>query len=175
MKKFRLETAPNGATFVYHNLNPELKIQVVKNKDFEYNELEDVYELFEFKGNIFAFVVVSSELDLNEIEDFSYIRSLLRKGWKWYKTQIYIEKYVKEGETREDERFVLQESKDFGWWVCTDKCNGIVIKFRDKLFNESQKVTTLEDFDITKISISNIAKILREIGEWLTRHHSEKL
>lgn len=76
----------------------------------------------------------------------------------------------------EDKHFILQKSEIIpNWWFCTDKINGIVIKFNHKMFNTTQKVTTLEDFDNDKISVTDIARILREMADWLVKNHPEKI
>ena len=56
-------------------------------------------------------------------------------------------------------------------WVLTDKENGIVVTFEDGEFNETQKVTPLEDVNHTP---QELARIMRELGEWVVRHHSSK-
>lgn len=176
MKKFTIKkVASSGATYILHNLEPKLKIQVIRNDDFEYDKEDDIYDLFEFRGNIFAFVVISSEIDLDEVDDFSLIRSIIRRSWAWYKKQVYIEKYVPEDGAMENERFILQESETPNWWICTDKINGVVIKFKHKMFNESQKVTALEDFDLEEVGVTGVARILREMADWLVENHSGKI
>lgn len=178
MKKFTIKkVASAGATYILHNLEPKFKIQVIQNDDFEYDIWNDVYDLFEFRGNKFAFVIISSEINLDKVDDFSQIRSIINRAWKWYKSQVYIEKYTPEDEegVMEDERFLLQESKNQNWWICTDKQNKIVCQFKDKMFNDSQKLTPLEDFDFEKIGVTGIARILREMADWLNKNHLEKL
>lgn len=56
-------------------------------------------------------------------------------------------------------------------WVLTDKENGIVVTFEDGKFNDTQKVTPLEDVHHTP---EELACIMRELGEWVVRHHGSK-
>ena len=56
-------------------------------------------------------------------------------------------------------------------WVLTDTENKVVITFEDGLFNESQKVTLLEDSSATA---EELAHIVGAMGEWAARHHGSK-
>ena len=67
-------------------------------------------------------------------------------------------------------RYQLQQSaQQQGWWVLTDKENGIVCRFHEHEFNEPQKMTFLED--IKNPDASQIARLMREMGDWLATHH----
>lgn len=69
-------------------------------------------------------------------------------------------------------RYIIQKSSTLpNGWVLTDKENGIVVTFEDGEFNETQKVTPLEDVNHTP---QDLARIMRELGEWVVRHHSSK-
>lgn len=69
-------------------------------------------------------------------------------------------------------KYVMQKSSTRpDRWVLTDTENKIVITFEDGLFNESQKVTLLEDSSATA---EELAHIVGEMGEWATRHHGSK-
>jgi len=70
------------------------------------------------------------------------------------------------------ERFILQKSDKPNHWVCTDTINGIVCVFGHKNFNENQTFTLLED--VSKPDASALAKIARELGEWLAINHRDK-
>lgn len=59
------------------------------------------------------------------------------------------------------ERFELTSGKDLMWTV-TDNENGIVIEFREGLFNESQEVKLLTEF--TYGDAPRMARIMREIA-----------
>ena len=68
--------------------------------------------------------------------------------------------------------YIIQKSSTLpNGWVLTDKENGIVVTFEDGEFNETQKVTPLEDVNHTP---QEFARIMRELGEWVVRHHSSK-
>lgn len=68
------------------------------------------------------------------------------------------------------ERFTLTSGKDLMWTV-TDNESGIAIDFREGLFNESQEVKVLVDF--VPFDASGMARIMREIGDWMAENHSE--
>lgn len=70
-------------------------------------------------------------------------------------------------------RFILQPSKNSGYWVCTDTLNLIVCTFADKNYNDDQKFTTLEDFD--PANFMQLARYAKEMGDWLREHHYEKI
>lgn len=68
---------------------------------------------------------------------------------------------------------IQQSSTQPNSWVLTDTENGVVIVFEDGRFNETQKVTMLED--APKLSPTDLAQIMRKLGEWGARHHGSKL
>ena len=68
------------------------------------------------------------------------------------------------------ERFDLTSGKNLMWTV-TDNENGIVIEFREGLFNESQEVKLLTEF--TSGDAPRMARIMREIGDWMAENHVE--
>lgn len=68
--------------------------------------------------------------------------------------------------------YIIQKSSTLSnGWVLTDKENGIVVTFEDGEFNETQKVTPLEDVSHTP---QELARIMQELGEWVVRHHGSK-
>ena len=69
-------------------------------------------------------------------------------------------------------KYIIKESKEPGWWVVTDTENLVVIKFQDHKFNETWKVTMLEDCNLSALQV---ARVMREIGDWLATHHTEKV
>lgn len=69
-------------------------------------------------------------------------------------------------------RFILQKSSQEGWWVCTDTVNNIVCKFQEHKFNETQKFTFLNE--IKSPDALAIARIMREMGDWLGDNHYDK-
>lgn len=70
-------------------------------------------------------------------------------------------------------KYILQQSTDKGWWVATDKENGIVVKFQEHRFNDTQKVTTLED--IVNPNPLAIARQIRELTDWLLENNRQIL
>ena len=68
---------------------------------------------------------------------------------------------------------IQQSSIQPNSWVLTDTENGVVIVFEDGRFNETQKVTMLEG--APKLSPTDLAQIVRKLGEWGARHHGSKL
>lgn len=67
-------------------------------------------------------------------------------------------------------QFLLQKSKDNGYWVITDTIRNIVVKFKEHEFNNTQKCTYL--YDTKKIDALEFASALREIGEYLMLNYS---
>ena len=68
------------------------------------------------------------------------------------------------------ERFELTSGKELMWTV-TDNESGIAIEFREGLFNESQEVKLPTDF--VPADEPGMARIMREIGDWMAANHSE--
>lgn len=68
-------------------------------------------------------------------------------------------------------RFLLQPSKEEGWYVLTDEQLLITLRFRAGDFNGSQKVTLLDDSCI--ISPMDVATSLRLMGDWIYKYHRE--
>ena len=76
-----------------------------------------------------------------------------------------------------NKRFIIQESQDLpGWWVLTDTENEIVVKFKDKDFNGTQKVTPLNDDSVTLDKVGGVqgyVRVMREIGEYMVQYHGD--
>ena len=71
------------------------------------------------------------------------------------------------------ERFIIQHSQTQpDGWVCTDKENGIVCRFTEHQFNETQQFTFLED--VPQPDAQTIATAVREMADWLRANHYEK-
>lgn len=69
-------------------------------------------------------------------------------------------------------RFVLQPSKQQAdGWVCTDTENGIVCRFTAHKFNETSKMTFLED--VEQPDALAIARLMREMGDWLGENRKD--
>lgn len=71
-----------------------------------------------------------------------------------------------------ENKYILQESENKGFWVCTDTINKIVVVFENGKFNETQKMTALDDFNPK--NFMQISKYMREIGVYLFNNHYEK-
>ncbi len=71
----------------------------------------------------------------------------------------------------------MRESQDLPeWWVLTDTDNEIVVRFKDKDFNGTQKVTPLNDDSTTLAKVGGAqgyARVMREIGEYMVRYHGD--
>lgn len=71
------------------------------------------------------------------------------------------------------ERFIIQHSQTQpDGWVCTDQENGIVCRFREHQFNETQQFTFLEDVPLPDATA--IARMVREMADWLRSNHYNK-
>jgi hypothetical protein len=175
MKKFKLLdlSKSTGEVFIFHKLIPQLKIQVITNDNFEYDKWNDIYDLFYFKKNEIVLVVTQSDEDLNEVTDYTPYRQVLKRAWKWYRSKVYIEdNSIELPSINEDDNYILQQSKDKGKWVCTDKINGIVVTWREREFNESQEITYINDIEP---NVMKIARQQRLLSDWLVINHREKL
>lgn len=74
------------------------------------------------------------------------------------------------------ERFILQPSQEQGFWVATDKDNGIVVKFREHQFNETQQVTLLNgDTFKSAEEAMKLVTYIREIADWLRNNHYNRV
>lgn len=70
-------------------------------------------------------------------------------------------------------KYRLEKSKDLpSWWVFTDIKNMVVVRFEDGRFKETQKVSFLND-DAPELNPIKLAKIMREIGDYIVRYHSD--
>ena len=69
------------------------------------------------------------------------------------------------------ERFILQPSKEPGWYVLTDEQLLITLRFRAGDYNGSQQVTMLDDKRI--VDPMDIATSLRLMGDWMQKYSPE--
>lgn len=70
-----------------------------------------------------------------------------------------------------NKRFRFEHSHDLpDWWVVTDLINKVVIRFRDADYNNSQKISFLDD-DAAGLGAAHLATIVKEIGEYIVRYH----
>lgn len=162
---------------IRHNLVPDMFIQIIINDDDDYEVWEDCFELFEFRGNKIIVKWLADEDELEAIEDYSHIRSILRRAWKWYKSQVTIEERVPDVAPMETARYRLSFnlSKDASQsrWVLTDKLFYVEINWKQSDFNGSQKIKVLPGYDT--VNDNQRHTLMRQAGEWLMQHHKEKL
>lgn len=75
-----------------------------------------------------------------------------------------------------EQRFIIQPSRDVGFWAATDTANGIVVKFKHQQYNETQQVTLLNgDTFKTEAEAMKVATYLRELADWLRDNHYDKV
>lgn len=68
-------------------------------------------------------------------------------------------------------RFRFEKSKEqVGWYVLTDTENMIVYKFQEHRFNETQRVTFLDETIHNRREAHEIARMLREAEDYLFSH-----
>lgn len=71
-------------------------------------------------------------------------------------------------------KYILQKSNARpDGWVLTDTENGLVLTFQEGLFNESQNVVLLND--IANPDALTLARIVREMSEYMLANHKELL
>ena len=86
-------------------------------------------------------------------------------------TKIDIKPVVAPPPVREG-RFLLQGSADRKGWVVTDLDYGVVVTFRNHRFDTTKKITFLDDKPADHLVV---ARILREMGDWLGENHKDKI
>lgn len=70
-------------------------------------------------------------------------------------------------------RFRLEQSTEQpGWWVLTDTENLVVIRFQEHQFNDTQKVTVLDESALLQHSdcANKLAHIMSEMGDYMFTH-----
>ena len=73
-----------------------------------------------------------------------------------------------------DKRYLLQPSQDLpNWWVLTDIIEGVVVRFEEHRFNETQRISILDESNLQHDpdAANKIAHILREMTDWILRYH----
>lgn len=71
----------------------------------------------------------------------------------------------------ENNRFLLQPSQKKNHYVVTDTLHNVVFIFEKNNFNDSNKVIELDN--IPPSDFMKIARINREIAEWIVDNHSD--
>ena len=73
-------------------------------------------------------------------------------------------------------RYLLQASTEReNWFVATDTEAGIVIRFEKGKFNETQKVTLLDDVEYNERVATNLAVAIRQLTDWIVENHIDTL
>jgi len=68
--------------------------------------------------------------------------------------------------------YQLSVNNNYGFdWLCWDKKNLLVVEWRNRKFNDTQKVTFIEEDP----DASTASNIIRKMGDWLFLHHKEKI
>ena len=65
--------------------------------------------------------------------------------------------------------YMLQPSSEQGWWVATDITNGVVVRFKEGAYNDTAKVTLLDDVR----DVLAAAGEIRRLADWLATEHPE--
>ena len=168
-------------SIIRHNLVPEMLIEVIKLErpnDYENDDIDiwsDIFDEKTIKGHHFVFKILD-DLQFEDLEDYRQIRSILKRASKWYQAKlamgfVSLEKYNQEPAIFETEDFKLMKSDTPNWWLVAHKNSNVIIEFEQGDFNNSQKIT-----EFTPISdFMQIARILRETGDWLSVNHQNKI
>lgn len=92
IKKFQFEffSSNNGEVFVLHNLQPKLKMLVIQNDNFQYNKQNDIYNTAYINGKEIVLVVVEASINLENIQDHTEIKRIIKRTLKWYQSQVNI-------------------------------------------------------------------------------------
>lgn len=70
-------------------------------------------------------------------------------------------------------KYIIQPSKENpSGWILTDTENGVCISFEDGSFNETQRITVLDD--VPNPSANELSQIMCGMGDWVVRHHGDK-
>lgn len=91
---------------------------------------------------------------------------------KWgVDAEIEVEVEPIEDAVLDKDRFVLQPSKEEGWYVLTDTQLLITLRFRAGDFNGSQKITMLDNHRIA--NPMDVPTSLRLMGDYMQTYHRE--
>ena len=72
------------------------------------------------------------------------------------------------------DRYKLDIGNTPGEWICTDLDYNIVCTWREGAFNQSQKMTELDN-ETVDLGVDKLATIVREMSDWLLEHHRDLL
>lgn len=82
-----------------------------------------------------------------------------------------LECHLIEDAVLDKERFILQPSKEPGWYVLTDEELLITLRFRAGDYNGSQQVKMIDESRVK--DPMDIATSLRLMGDWMLKYHKE--
>lgn len=70
-----------------------------------------------------------------------------------------------------NKRFELKKNEDMpGWWVFTDTENLIVIKFKEHEYNETQRITVIDEERFnTPDAVRDLSVIMQEMDDYMSR------
>ena len=140
------------SNIIFHNLFPEIKIQVIFNEEDDYEVYEDVYEVSKYNGKkvVIVWVVdnfwikyLESIENTEYIEFIKHVHLILRCAWVWYRGKIDKTDFI--AGPMENEKFVLQQHSNGKDWVATDKDNLVTIFFEHQNFVDSQEIVSIID------------------------------
>lgn len=74
---------------------------------------------------------------------------------------------------------VTRHNERHDWWQCEDVENGLIMTWHDHHFNDEQEAQLTDEAHerILKSAAPEMAtaRLLREMADWLGRHHSDKV
>lgn len=82
-----------------------------------------------------------------------------------------LECHLIEDAVLDKDRFLLQPSKEEGWYVLTDEQLLITLRFRAGDYNGSQQVKMIDESRVK--DPMDIATSLRLMGDWMLKYHKE--
>lgn len=114
---------------IRHLLEPNFDIAVLKldrPNDYQSQGLgfDDIFDEISIRGWHFCFLIID-DAQFYDVENFSHLRSILRRCAKWYKAHVIsgfipLEKYTIK-ERFEDEYFKMQKSDKNNHWILAHK------------------------------------------------------
>ena len=73
---------------------------------------------------------------------------------------------------------ITKSNTQLNGWVLTDTTNLVVLRFEDGKYNDTNKITILDDSELMKLEPAEIAnkaaKIIQAMGDYVVRYHSSK-
>lgn len=73
-------------------------------------------------------------------------------------------------------KYNLQRSEEHPMsWVCADTENLLVVRWQHGKFNDTQEFTPIDDDALLKLGATGIARVAREMADWLRDNHPDKI